>query len=106
MMDGEHKRYMQTGEYQAYVDRAAVAQTAAELAALRSELQAGWPGDVRAQLLGEMLLEQEQSLDWPDGTRAQTSVVWHDDPTLTQPRRVWSTGLPPDSIDAPPPLSL
>jgi hypothetical protein len=38
--------------------------------------------------LSEVLYDQEQSFDASDGARAQGSAVWHDDPTLLQPRRM------------------
>ena len=81
-------RRMRSEEYQRYVDIAADARSAAELARLRAELRANWPEDATAQLLSEVLYDQEQSFDAPDGARAQASAVWHDDPTLFQPRRV------------------
>lgn len=81
-------RRMRSEEYHRYVDIAADAQSAAELARLRAELRANWPEDATAQLLSEVLYDQEQSFDAPDGARAQASAVWHDDPTLFQPRRV------------------
>lgn len=80
-------RRMRNEEYQRYVDIAADAQSAAELARLRAELRANWPEDATAQLLSEVLYDQEQSFDAPDGARAQACAVWHDDPTLFQPRR-------------------
>jgi hypothetical protein len=81
-------RRMRSDEYHRYVDIAADCATAAELAKLRAELRANWPDDATAQLLAEVLYDQEQSFDDHDGARAQTSAVWHDDPTLLQPRRV------------------
>ena len=81
------RRWMRSEEYQRYVDIAAGAQSAAELARLRAELRANWPEDATAQLLAEVLYDQEQSFDARDGARAQASAVWHDDPTLLQPRR-------------------
>lgn len=80
-------RRMRSEEYRRYVDIAADAQSAAELARLRAELRANWPEDATAQLLAEVLYDQEQSFDAPDGARAQACAVWHDDPTLFQPRR-------------------
>lgn len=80
-------RRMRSDEYQRYVNIAADARSAAELAKLRAELRANWPDDATAQLLSEVLYDQEQSFDDRDGARAQTSAVWHDDPTLLQPRR-------------------
>jgi hypothetical protein len=80
-------RRMRSDEYQRYVNIAADAQSAEELAKLRAELRANWPEDATAQLLSEVLYDQEQSFDARDGARAQTSAVWHDDPTLLQPRR-------------------
>lgn len=81
------RRWMRAEEYQRYVDIAADARSAAELARLRAELRANWPDDATAQLLSEVLYDQEQSFDDRDGARAQASAVWHDDPTLFQPRR-------------------
>ena len=81
------RRWMRSEEYQRYVDIAADAQSADELARLRAELRANWPEDATAQLLCEVLYDQEQSFDAPDGARAQACAVWHDDPTLFQPRR-------------------
>jgi hypothetical protein len=78
---------MRSDEYQRYVDIAASARSAEELARLREELRATWPDDTTAQLLAEVLYDQEQSFDARDGARAQTSAVWHDDPTFLQPRR-------------------
>ena len=80
-------RRMRSDEYERYVNIAADCVSAAELAKLRAELRANWPDDATAQLLSEVLYDQEQSFDAPDGARAQTSAVWHDDPTLFQPRR-------------------
>ncbi len=80
-------RRMRSEEYQRYVSIAADAQSAEELAKLRAELRANWPEDSTAQLLSEVLYDQERSFDASDGSRAQTSAVWHDDPTLFQPRR-------------------
>ena len=81
------RRWMRSGEYHRYVDMAAGARSPAELARLRAELRANWPEDATAQLLAEVLYDQEQSFDDHDGARAQASAVWHDDPTLLQPRR-------------------
>jgi hypothetical protein len=78
---------MRSDEYQRYVNIAADAQSAAELAKLRAELRANWPDDATAQLLSEVLYDYEQSFDARDGARAQTSAVWHDDPTFLHPRR-------------------
>jgi hypothetical protein len=78
---------MRSDEYQRYVDLAADARSAEELARLRAELRANWPDDATAQLLAEVLYDEEQSFDARDGARAQTSAVWHDDPTFLQPRR-------------------
>jgi hypothetical protein len=80
-------RRMRSDEYHRYVDMAADAQSAEELARLRAELRANWPDDATAQLLSEVLYDHEQSFDARDGARAQTSAVWHDDPTFLQPRR-------------------
>jgi hypothetical protein len=80
-------RRMRSDEYQRYVNIAADARSAAELAKLRAELRATWPDDATAQLLSEVLYDQEQSFDALDGARAQGSAVWHDDPTFLQPRR-------------------
>ena len=101
-------RRMRNEEYQRYVDIAADAQSAAELAKLRAELRANWPEDATAQLLSEVLYDQEQSFDAPDGARAQACAVWHDDPTLFQPRRVRrvSAEIPevtPDTLSPPEP---
>lgn len=81
------RRWLRSDEYQRYVDIAADARSAEDLARLRAELRANWPDDSTAQLLAEVLYDQEQSFDARDGARAQTSAVWHDDPTLLQPRR-------------------
>jgi hypothetical protein len=78
---------MRSDEYQRYVEIAASARSPEELATLRAELRANWPDDGTAQLLCEVLYDQELSFDARDGSRAQTSAVWHDDPTLLQPRR-------------------
>lgn len=86
-MSDATRRWMRSEEYQRYVDIAADARSAAELARLRAELRANWPEDATAQLLSEVLYDQEQSFDDHDGARAQASAVWHDDPTLFQPRR-------------------
>ena len=86
-MSDATRRWMRSDEYQRYVDIAADARSAAELARLRAELRANWPEDSTAQLLSEVLYDQEQSFDAPDGARAQASAVWHDDPTLFHPRR-------------------
>lgn len=99
-------RRMRNEEYQRYVDIAADAQSAAELARLRAELRANWPEDATAQLLSEVLYDQEQSFDAPDGARAQACAVWHDDPTLFQPRRARriSAEIPevtPDTLSPP-----
>ncbi|HJU68869.1 MAG TPA: hypothetical protein VJ650_11550 [Gemmatimonadaceae bacterium] len=100
------RRWMRSEEYQRYVNIAADAQSAAELARLRAELRANWPEDATAQLLCEVLYDQEQSFDAADGSRAQTSAVWHDDPTLFQPRRTRRTSgeiaeIPPESPGPP-----
>jgi regulator of sirC expression with transglutaminase-like and TPR domain len=81
------RRWLRSDDYQRYVDIAADARSAEDLARLRAELRANWPDDATAQLLAEVLYDQEQSFDASDGARAQTSAVWHDDPTLLQPRR-------------------
>ena len=96
------RRWMRSEEYERYVDIAADARSAAELARLRAELRANWPEDATAQLLCEVLYDQEQSFDSPDGARAQASAVWHDDPTLVQPRRMRRVSaeipeIPPDA---------
>jgi hypothetical protein len=104
-------RRMRSDEYQRYVEIAADARSVAELAKLRAELRANWPEDATAQLLSEVLYDHEQSFDALDGARAQTSAVWHDDPTLFQPRRSRrvSTEVPevpeiPPEASAPPEL--
>ena len=98
------RRWMRSDEYQRYVDITADARSAAELAKLRAELRANWPDDTTAQLLAEVLYDQEQSFDVSDGARAQGSAVWHDDPTLLQPRRRrLSTEIPEVSSDGPSP---
>jgi hypothetical protein len=99
-------RRMRSEEYERYVDIAADARSAAELARLRAELRANWPEDGTAQLLCEVLYDQEQSFDAPDGARAQACAVWHDDPTLFQPRRVRRLSaeipeIPPDTTSPP-----
>lgn len=81
------RRWMRSEDYQRYVEIAANARSAADLAKLRAELRATWPDDATAQLLAEVLYDQEQSFDAPDGARAQASAVWHEDPTLFHPRR-------------------
>ena len=98
-------RRMRSDEYQRYVSIAADARSAEELAKLRAELRATWPDDATAQLLSEVLYDQEQSFDDHDGARAQTSAVWHDDPTLLQPRRVRraSVEMPEMSSEGPGP---
>jgi hypothetical protein len=80
---------MRSDEYDRYVSLAAGARSPAELAQLRAQLRTAWPDDSTAQLLAEVLYDQEQSFDSPDGARAQTSAVWHGDPTLlhSNPRR-------------------
>jgi hypothetical protein len=98
-------RRMRSDEYQRYVNIAADARSAAELAKLRAELRANWPDDATAQLLSEVLYDQEQSFEDRDGARAQTSAVWHDDPTLLQPRRprrvsTETPEIPPESAGA------
>jgi hypothetical protein len=105
-MSDATRRWMRSEEYQRYVNIAADAQSAAELARLRAELRANWPEDATAQLLSEVLYDQEQSFDAPDGARAQASAVWHDDPTLFQPRRTRRVSMeipeiPPDTPSAP-----
>ena len=96
-------RRMRSDEYQRYVNIAADARSAEELARLRAELRANWPDDATAQLLAEVLYDQEQSFDAHDGARAQTSAVWHDDPTFLQPRRARraSTEIPVIPPEAP-----
>jgi hypothetical protein len=98
-------RRMRSDEYHRYVSIAADCASAAELAKLRAELRANWPDDATAQLLSEVLYDQEQSFDAHDGARAQASAVWHDDPTLLQPRRVRraSMEMPEVSSEAPGP---
>jgi hypothetical protein len=81
------RRWMRSEDYQRYVEIAASARSAADLAKLRAELRATWPDDATAQLLAEVLYDQEQSFDAPDGARAQASAVWREDPTLFHPRR-------------------
>lgn len=81
------RRWMRSEDYQRYVEIAASARSAADLAKLRAELRATWPDDATAQLLAEVLYDQEQSFDAADGARAQASAVWHEDPTLFHPRR-------------------
>jgi hypothetical protein len=95
---------MRSDEYQRYVEIAADARSADELARLRAELRANWPDDATAQLLAEVLYDQEQSFDARDGARAQASAVWHDDPTFLQPRRSRraSTEIPEVPSEAPP----
>jgi hypothetical protein len=78
---------MRSEEYDRYVSLAAGARSPAELAQLRAQLRTNWPEDSTAQLLAEVLYDQEQSFDSHDGARAQGSAVWHDDPTLLSPRR-------------------
>jgi hypothetical protein len=76
---------MRSEEYDRYVNLAAGARTPAELAQLRTQLRTMWPDDSTAQLLAEVLYDQEQSFDAADGARAQNSAVWHGDPTLLHP---------------------
>ena len=100
------RRWMRSEEYERYVDIAADARSAADLARLRAELRANWPEDATAQLLSEVLYDQEQSFDERDGARAQASAVWHDDPTLIQPRRTRRVSseipeVPPEVADGP-----
>lgn len=99
------RRWMRSEEYHRYVDIAADARSAEELARLRAELRANWPDDATAQLLCEVLYDQEQSFDEHDGARAQASAVWHDDPTLFQPRRTRRVSseipeVPPDASES------
>jgi hypothetical protein len=84
MADSTRQR-MRSEEYDRYVSLAAGARSPAELAQLRAQLRMNWPDDSTAQLLAEVLYDQEQSFDFPDGARAQASAVWHDDPTLLTP---------------------
>lgn len=85
MADGP--RRMRRDEYDRYVDIAASARDARDLARLRAEVLTSYADDPTAQLLAEVLYDQEQSLEWGDGARAQTAAVWHEDPTLQPPRR-------------------
>ena len=92
---------MRSDEYDRYVSLAASARSAAELAQLRVQLRTTWPDDSTAQLLAEVLYDQEQSFDSLDGARAQTSAVWHGDPTLLhqnprRTRRVADETMEPD----------
>lgn len=84
MADSTRQR-MRPEEYNRYVNLAAGARSPAELAQLRAQLRTEWPDDSTAQLLAEVLYDQEQSFDSPDGARAQASAVWHGDPTLLHP---------------------
>lgn len=92
---------MRSEEYNRYVDLAAGARSAAELAQLRAQLRMNWPDDSTAQLLAEVLYDQEQSFDSPDGARAQAGAVWHEDPTLLQPRRVRRFAVDPSVNERP-----
>jgi hypothetical protein len=73
-------RRLQSGEYEAIIDRAAAASTREELRALRRAVLVAWRDDPRAQQLAEVLFEQEQTLDTSDGARAAASVVWYGHP--------------------------
>lgn len=101
MADSNGQR-MRSEEYDRYVSLAAGARSPAELAQLRAQLRMEWPDDSTAQLLAEVLYDQEQSFDSLDGARAQGSAVWHGDPTLLQPqsrrprRVVEDTAVGPD----------
>jgi hypothetical protein len=88
----EARQRMRSDQYQMYVERAANARSASELAALRTEIIAAYPDDSTAQLLSEVLYDQQQCFDWQDGSRAQQAAVWHDDPTLHPPRRAPRNG--------------
>lgn len=107
MADSPQQR-MRSEEYERYVDIAAGARSAAELAQLRAQLRLNWPDDATAQLLSEVLYDQEQSFDSPDGARAQAGAVWHDDPTLLHHRRPSrsltepSAEVRPDGLTEPP----
>ena len=100
MADSTRQR-MRSEEYDRYVSLAAGARSPAELAQLRAQLRTTWPDDSTAQLLAEVLYDQEQSFDSLDGARAQGSAVWHGDPTLLLPRRsrrvITDESLEPDS---------
>ncbi len=85
MADSTRQR-MRSEEYDRYVSLAAGARSPAELAQLRAQVRTAWPDDSTAQLLAEVLYDQEQSFDSPDGARAQASAVWHGDPTLLHPQ--------------------
>lgn len=99
MADG--LRRMRRDEYDRYVEIAASAREARDLARLREEVLTSYADDPTAQLLAEVLYDQEQSLEWGDGVRAQTAAVWHDDPTLQPPRRA-PRSLGPSGMDLPP----
>jgi hypothetical protein len=88
---------MRSEEYERYVSLAAGARSPAELAQLRAQVRTNWPDDSTAQLLAEVLYDQEQSFDSPDGARAQASAVWHDDPTLLHPHPRRSRRVPTDA---------
>src|SRR4030043_296210 len=82
-MSDATRRWMRSEEYQRYVDIAADARSAAGV-----------------------LYDQGQSFDDHDGARAQASAVWHDDPTLFQPRRTRRISaeipaVPPETPDPP-----
>ena len=101
MTDSTRQR-MRSEEYERYVDIAAGARSAADLAQLRAQIRLNWPDDSTAQLLAEVLYDQEQSFDSPDGARAQAGAVWHDDPTLLlHPRRARRSAAEPP-LDARP----
>ena len=84
MADSTRQR-MRSEEYDRFVSLAAGARSPAELAQLRAQIRTNWPEDSTAQLLAEVLYDQEQSFDSADGARAQGSAVWHDDPTFLTP---------------------
>lgn len=84
MADSTRQR-MRSEEFDRYVSLAAGARSPAELADLRVQLRTMWPDDSTAQLLAEVLYDQEQSFDSLDGARAQGSAVWHGDPTMLHP---------------------
>lgn len=102
MADSTRQR-MRSEEFDRYVSLAAGARSPAEIADLRAQLRTMWPDDSTAQLLAEILYDQEQSFDASDGARAQGSAVWHGDPTLVHPhprrsrRAVGDAPLEPDS---------
>ena len=101
-MGDSTRQRMRSEEYDRYVSLAAGARSPAELAQLRAQLRTNWPEDSTAQLLAEVLYDQEQSFDSLDGARAQGSAVWHGDPTLLDPHSRRSRRAAPDTTEPDP----